>query len=170
MIHLHLFETELEHDFSYNEEYSEPWVGYTLSNNKVSYNKDSDLRNTINKAFYDEFKRVYGNNVTQEDEEIFRDYVVYEKTVDNGSGAESYGGMVYFKIIIQDAPCCETRQIKLLTLGSTDGLFHMEGNALWRLGKCADNSKSTHSWYSTTEQNLGPNCLCSEQMQPTPTT
>ena len=43
MQHLHLFETQLNHDSLYEgDNYKEPWIAYTLDNASVTFNKPHD--------------------------------------------------------------------------------------------------------------------------------
>jgi len=61
MDYLHLFSSETEHDDCYDsiERYSEPWVGYTIESENVTYNKRHTLpfEPSLNSVTYkDNFK------------------------------------------------------------------------------------------------------------------
>ena len=77
MNYLHLYSSITEHDADYyGENYHEPWTAYIQENNEVTYN--IDYRNTDNKELYTEFKRVKRSQLTEEEEELFKKYIVHD--------------------------------------------------------------------------------------------
>lgn len=79
MNYLHLYSSITEHDADYyGENYHEPWTAYIQENNEVTYN--IDYRNTDNKELYTEFKRVNRNPLTEEEEELFKKYIVHDSS------------------------------------------------------------------------------------------
>ena len=79
MNYLHLYSSITEHDADYyGENYHEPWTAYIQENNEVTYN--IDYRNTDSKELYTEFKRVNRNPLTEEEEELFKNYIVHDSS------------------------------------------------------------------------------------------
>lgn len=129
MEYLHLFETADEASLEYQscETYHEPWVAYVEENNTVLYNKPS--WEEVNKESWKLFNEIFCDNVTEEDEQIFKNYVIKVT-----SRWTSTGGM----------NPTHTFTAKFMQVGSFCGIFDLDS---------AKNLKFTYSYDEFGESN-----------------
>lgn len=143
---IHLFETENDFQYHMKNHYKEPFVSYTVEENRVDYNK--------NGYSFSLFEKIFCDNVNEDDIEVFKNNVVsfspsvYEWRQAYHGQIQFSAGVIEGEHYIQPALVCSwSVELTEEQYNEMSGMTNEERiNALLPLMECQ--GTSDHVWFT----------------------